>query len=281
MQLTRESINMTTFKLEQYINFESLEELNHHTSLHISNNELSNTQFNLFTLLSRYSVKYLGASYLKLDTIAGLLDVSKRTVQRNLKVLIELGIIKKVHNFRPVRGGFGASIFIIQEYEIKEECPLEVSTRTEAEESSGTRLLDRLNETKTFLSNLKISKYLVTPKSSKIDREHNINYMDIVPSHIPTKLGELAIKFFNSADVTRLYYSMNKALEPYHGRVDYDSERLTDFMHKGIRALITALKNHNYNPKKYSKVRNIFSYAAMATLRIAVKDEFADLHLYR
>ena len=271
---------MTTFKLEQYKNFSSIEELNFHTQQHISNNSLSNTQFNLFTLLARYSCKYLGASYLKLDTIAGLLSVSKRTVQRGIKALVELNMIEKINCFRKVKGGFGASIFIIKEYEIKEECPLEMSTRTEVETSSGSKLMDRLNKTNTSLSNLKISKYLVT-KSTQIDREHNINYMDIVPSHIPTKLGEFAIKFFNSADITRLYYSMNKALEPYHGRVDYDSERLADFMHKGIRALITALKNHNFNPNKYSKVRNIFSYAATSTLRIAVNDEFADLHLYR
>lgn len=271
---------MTTFKLEQYINFESLEELNHHTSLHISNNSLSNTQFNLLTLLSRYSCKYLGASYLKLNTLAGLLDVSKRTVQRNLKVLIELGIIKKVHNFRPVRGGFGASIFIIQEYEIKEECPLEVSTRTEAEESSGTRLLDRLNETNTSLSNLKISKYLVTPKSS-INREYNVNYKDVCPSHIPLAFGNRMLKFFDSATVNRLYYSIMNALDPYKGRADYDSERLQELAERGFNALVTAIKNNNYNPEKHSKVKNIFSYAYMSTLRIAVKDEFADLHLYR
>lgn len=271
---------MTTFKLEQYINFESLEELNHHVKQHVKNNQLNDTQYRLLTILSQHSVKYLGASYLKLNTLAGLLDVSKRTVQRNLKALIELGIIKKVFTLRLISGGSGSNIYVIQEYVDSTSVTPSVSIRTNPETSSGSRLMDRIEKKETTSSKSLNLKYLVT-KSTQIDREHNINYMDIVPSHIPTKLGEFAIKFFNSADVTRLYYSMNKALEPYHGRVDYDSERLTDFMHKGIRALITALKNHNYNPKKYSKVRNIFSYAAMATLRIAVKDEFADLHLYR
>lgn len=272
---------MTTFKLEQYKNFESLEELNHHISQHVKNNQLNDTQYKLLTILSQHSVKYLGASYLKNNTLAGLLNMSKRSIQRNLKKLVGLGIIQKVSTLRPVRGGSGSNIFVIQEYkECNEVIPSE-SSRTESETSSGSRLLDRIEQEETTSSKSSRPKYLVTPKSTQIDREHNINYMDIVPSHIPTKLGEFAIKFFNSADVTRLYYSMNKALEPYHGRVDYDSERLADFMHKGVRALITALKNHNYNPKKYSKVRNIFSYVAMATLRIAVKDEFEDLHLYR
>lgn len=268
---------MTTFKLEQYINFESLQELNHHTSLHISNNSLSKTQFELFTLLSRYSVKYLGASYLKLDTIAGLLSVSKRTVQRGIVTLIRLNMIEKVNCFRKIRGGFGASIFIIKEYEAKEESLLEVSTRQEAEESSGSRLMDRLNETKTSLSNLKFSKDLVTPKSS-INRQNNINYKDVAPSHIPTSLAQYMIQFFNSADVNRMYYTMSRALEQYEGRADYDPERLLDLKHRGFRALVIAIKNHNHDPVKYPKVNNIFSYLFMCTMKIGVSDEFSFVH---
>src|SRR5699024_1708481 len=102
---SEESIIMTTFKLEQYKNFSSIEELNHHVSQHVKNNQLNDTQYKLLTILSQHSVKYLGASYLKVSTLMALLDVSRRTVQRNLKVLVDLGIIKKVSTLRPVRGG--------------------------------------------------------------------------------------------------------------------------------------------------------------------------------
>lgn len=281
MQLTRESIlKMTTFKLEKYINFESLQELNHHVSLHVKNNELNDTQYRLLTILSQHSCKYYGASYLKNNTLAGLLNMSKRSIQRNLKKLVDLGIIQKVFTLRPVRGGSGSNIFVIQEYKECNEVTPSESSRTKLETSSSASLLDRLIQEETTSSKSLIPKYLVT-KSTQIDRQHNINYLDIVPSHIPTKLGEFAIKFFNSADVNRLYYSMNKALEPYHGRIDYDSERLTDLMHKGIRALVSAIKNNYFQPKKYSKVRNIFSYASASVLKIAVTDEFEDLHLYK
>lgn len=272
---------MTTFKLEQYKNFESLQELNHHVSQHVKNNQLNDIQYRLLTVLSQHSCKYYGASYLKVSTLMSLLDVSRRTVQRNLKVLVDLGIIERVMTLRIISGGTGSNIWVIKEYVETTSGAGSVAQGHNSETSSGSRLLDRIEQEETTSSKSSRPKYLVTPKSSKIDREHNINHLDIVPSHIPTKLGEFAIKFFNSADVTRLYYSMNKALEPYHGRIDYDSERLTDFMHKGVRALVTALKNHNFNPNKYSKVKNIFSYAYMSTLKIAVDDEFSDLHLYR
>src|SRR5699024_8079024 len=139
-------LNMTTFKLEQYINFESLEELNHHVSQHVKNNQLNDTQYKLLTILSQHSVKYLGASYLKNNTLAGLLNIAKRSVQRNLKILADLGIILKVSTLRPVRGGSGSNIFVIQEYkECNDVIPSE-SPRTEALESSGSRLLDRIEQ---------------------------------------------------------------------------------------------------------------------------------------
>lgn len=273
---------MTTFKLEQYINFESLEELNHHTKQHISNNELSNTQFNLFTLLSRYSVKYLGASYLKLDTIAGLLDVSKSTVQRGLRELVKLNIITKVHNYRKY-GGFGATIFVINKFDSiqnKEDMTTRLTTHEKPQSTGLARVKEWLQKEETSHKSSR-PKYLVTPKSTQIDREHNINHLDVCPSHIPLAFGNRMLKFFDSATVNRLYYSIMNALDPYKGRADYDSERLQELAERGFNALVTAIKNSNYNPAKYSKVKNIFSYAYMSTLRIAVNDEFSDLHLYR
>lgn len=270
---------MTTFKLEQYINFESLEELNHHTSLHISNSDLSNTQFNIFTLLARYSVKYLGASYLKLDTIAGLLDVSKSTVQRGLRKLIKLNIITKVHNYRK-SGGFGATIFVINKFDSiqnKEDMTTRLTTHEKPQSTGLARVKEWLQKEETSHKSSRL-KYLVTPKSFQIDREHNINYMDVAPSHIPTSLAQFMIQFFDSATINRMYYTMNRALEQYEGRADYDPERLLDLKHRGFRALIIAIKNHNHDPVKYPKVNNIFSYLFMCTMKIGVSDEFSYVH---
>lgn len=85
-------------------------------------------------------------------------------------------------------------------------------------------------------------------------------------------------QFFDSATINRMYYTMNRALEQYEGRADYDPERLLDLKHRGFRALVTAIKNHNYNPAKYPKVNNIFSYLYMCTMKIGVSDEFSYVH---
>lgn len=272
---------MTTFKLEQYKNFESLEELNHHVSQHVNNNQLNDTQYRLLTILSQHSVKYLGASYLRVSTLMSLLDVSKSTIKRSLKALVEKGIVTKQHVLRPVRGGWGANIYIINQYIETTNEPSELNPCSKSETSSGSRLLDRIEKEETTSYKSLKPKYLVTPKSSKIDREHNINHRDVCPSHIPLAFGNRMLKFFDSATVNRLYYSIMNALDPYKGRANYDSERIQELAERGFNALVTGLKNHNYDSNKYSKIRNIFSYAYMSTLRIAVADEFDGLHLYR
>lgn len=264
---------MTTLKLEQYINFDSLEELNHHVSQHVKHNQLNDTQYKLLTILSQHSVKYLGASYLKVSTLMSLLDVSKSTVKRSLKALVEKGIITKQHTFRPVSGGFGANIYVINQYIETTKEPSNMNSCENTETTGISRVKQWLQqEETTFHKSLK-HKYLVTNQSS-INREYNMNYKDVCPSHIPLSLGNHMLKFFDSATVNRLYYSITNALKPYEGRVDYNTDRLLELAERGFNALITAIKNHNYNSEKYSKVNNIFSYAYMSTLRIAVKDEF-------
>lgn len=209
-----------------------------------------------------------------------LLDVSKSTVKRSLKALVEKGIIAKQHTIRLVSGGFGANIYIINQYVETTTEPSTVNPCTEPVESSGSMLMDRIEKEETTSSKSLSPKYLVTPKSS-INREYNMSYKDVCPSHIPLALGNRMLKFFDSATVNRLYYSIMNALDVYKGRVDYDSERLQELAERGFNALVTGLKNHNYDSNKYSKIRNIFSYAYMSTLRIAVADEFDGLHLYR
>lgn len=264
---------MTTFKLEQYINFESLEELNHHVSQHVKNNQLNDTQYKLLTILSQHSCKYLGASYLKLDTLAGLLDVSKRTVQRNLKVLVELGIIKKVFTFRPLSGGSGSNIYVILEYVEPSSVTPSMSPREGSQKSAGERLREQLEQKETTSSKFKYNNSVVL-NGSRINREYNLSYKDVVPSNIPTKLGEHMLLFFDSATVYRLYSSMSNALKVYKHREEFGSEHIVDWMYRATNALILAMKNHRHNPKKYPAIKNIFAYAHQTALNLAVKDEF-------
>jgi DNA-binding transcriptional regulator YhcF (GntR family) len=262
---------MTTFKLEQYINFESLEEMNHHVKLHVKNNELSNSQYRLLTTLSQYSVKYLGASYLKLSTLSSLLDVSKSTVQRALRALVSKGIIVKKHQFKPVSGGYGATIFVIQQYVEASSMTTCVTTCENSENTVGERTQGVIEQEETSLQAKNINNSVVLPSSDR-QREYNLSYKDVIPSFIPRKFGEHLIKFFDSATLTRIYRACRKALEPYEGRVEYPEDRLVDLALQGCDALVSAIKKHRHGIG--APVENKFGYVYEAVLGIAVKDEF-------
>ena len=104
--------------LSDYQTFTSVQELNYHVKQHTNQryNEMNETQRNVLQVLAQYSVKYLGASHLKVETIAGIVGKSRRTVERALKALEELSVIQKLSTIRRVSGGQGANIYVILPY---------------------------------------------------------------------------------------------------------------------------------------------------------------------
>lgn len=104
--------------LSDYQTFKNTQELNYHVKqqeqAHV--NELNATDRSILRFIARYSVKYSGASHLKVATIAEAVEKSERTVGRVLKRLESLGIIRRIGTIRPKSGGKGASIIQILPY---------------------------------------------------------------------------------------------------------------------------------------------------------------------
>ncbi|KGP70913.1 helix-turn-helix domain-containing protein [Pontibacillus yanchengensis] len=95
--------------------FQTKEEMNRAIKSHIGEHgpQLSDTEVEVIHLLSRYACKYPGVAFLKNDTIANLIDKSRRTVIRVLNKLVEYSIITRLENMRLQRGGNGANLYII------------------------------------------------------------------------------------------------------------------------------------------------------------------------
>lgn len=106
------------YYLSDYQTFNDVHELNHHVKQHeqAHYNELNATDRSILRFIARYSVKYSGASHLKVATIAEAVEKSERTVGRVLKRLESLGIIRRIGTIRPKSGGKGASIIQILPY---------------------------------------------------------------------------------------------------------------------------------------------------------------------
>ncbi|TXC82225.1 hypothetical protein FS935_21255 [Metabacillus litoralis] len=77
--------------------FSTLEELNQSVYSHMNHhkNNLTKTMITILKLLGRYSVKYLGVSYLTKNKIAEMVGKARRTIIRVCAALEDFGIIKQ------------------------------------------------------------------------------------------------------------------------------------------------------------------------------------------
>lgn len=125
--------------LSEYQTFNNTQELNYHVKQHeqAHANELNATDRNILRFIARYSVKYSGASHLKVGTIAEGVSKSERTIARVLKRLESLGIIRRIGMIRPKSGGRGASIIQILPQETAQTAE-RMAERAESEKATET-----------------------------------------------------------------------------------------------------------------------------------------------
>lgn len=107
---------MYTKEESKMASFRSVDELNGAIRTHIYRNksDLTPAAIEVLKVLSRHAVKTPSVAYQKLATIAELIGKHRVTVIRSIKRLVDLGIIRKEIKYRPVSGGNGANMYVIQ-----------------------------------------------------------------------------------------------------------------------------------------------------------------------
>ncbi|WKT37192.1 helix-turn-helix domain-containing protein [Bacillus amyloliquefaciens] len=107
---------MYTKEASKMASFRSVDELNGAIRTHIYHNksDLTPAAIEVLKVLSRHAVKTPGVAYLKLASIAELIGRHRVTVIRAIKRLVDLGIIRKEIKYRPISGGNGANMYVIQ-----------------------------------------------------------------------------------------------------------------------------------------------------------------------
>lgn len=155
----------------QYHQFETVEALNESVSQHIYHNkfDLTKSAETVLQLLSKYAVKFRGVAFLKFATIMEKTELSRSTVIRAVKLLVDLGIIGKQHVMRTKSGGNGANLYVINDFQ-QAETPSDTPKKTPCEYQENTEktsleaLLQKAeafnsykaNSEKEYVSNLRI-----------------------------------------------------------------------------------------------------------------------------
>ncbi|WP_408010772.1 helix-turn-helix domain-containing protein [Pseudalkalibacillus sp. A8] len=177
-------------ELLKYSQFDSVKEMDEAVNEALENLPLKENERRVLWKLAQYSCVYFGVSYLKTQKLADELELSKRTIQRCLKRLSEMGVITRISKFRPLSGGFGASVTVINPI----SCHLDLSLREDAEKQATEHTEGDTEKKETIPSqaNSEKDKYNVN-KEPELDH----SYLDgsIVPSSFV-----MAVKpFINSA----------------------------------------------------------------------------------
>jgi DNA-binding Lrp family transcriptional regulator len=104
--------NEDTYK--RLTRFDSVEQLNKAVRTHRNNHELTSTELSVLDVLSQYSCKYPGVSFLTKTNIGKAIGKSRRTVIRVCKHLESLGIIKQYELRRKSDGQQTSNAIVVQ-----------------------------------------------------------------------------------------------------------------------------------------------------------------------
>lgn len=234
------------------------------------NRYLKKNEYRILNVLKQHSLKVIGFSHLKLQTIADLLHISKKTVYRTLKNLDEKGYITKIHTISGKRKNNGALVFRINtytQYEIIREKNVHAKMSTlnqvikTGKELSQQALqhVHAKKETIFFLNLLNIflsNKKRLNKTHAKV-LYHNIKNSDIrvKPMEVPDAIYNVAKPFFSDEEILSLYKVM---LKETIGNNIYDTEDHIEIMTYAIQSLVKA-KKKEFNGLA-SKIKNDRAY---------------------
>ncbi|WP_017152742.1 helix-turn-helix domain-containing protein [Bacillus bingmayongensis] len=181
-------------KLRQYESFQSVAEMDKTIDRTLKEYNLKDSERVILLKLSNYSCKFIGVSYLKNNTLADLTGYSKRTVQRALKRFSELGIITRMEQFKPVKGGYSAFICVINPFERH----LELASCKEAAEPTPEQPEDPSHEDEAITLKAKSSKELKIRNSAPVSiNELDVSYL--ANSCVPMEFINTVSPFFSTA----------------------------------------------------------------------------------
>lgn len=219
---------------QQYQTFDSVEQLNHAISIHmetLKENSCKEKIMKLLAIMSQHSLQILGVSWLGVSTMAEMLGVATRTIQRYTKELEALGIIKVIATVDKKRKGQTSNTYQI--LPIKQEC------RTTCHTSDHANL--SINQT------------------SELDQDHN-KRMDetssnqselILPDYIPSQFATVAsLICHEEKEIVELWSKVTLAYRKCN--LDYDVQA---YLHD----VIGVLKGVVYKVK-HGRIKNILGY---------------------
>ena len=158
----------------------------------------------LLEILKRHSCKQFGVSYMCKNTIAEKLELSYKTVQRLMKKLVDLGMIKQLSMKREKDMMQTANAIIIQpvKEEVTDKTPVKVAKKCPTIKTTTSSLKQNIKD---------INKRNCVPSDSNIDKSVN-NFLkaNFVAAWVPDNFATLASSFYHEGKTIQEFWKVVK-----------------------------------------------------------------------
>lgn len=228
--------------LKDFSTFQSVQEMNEsiYAFKQEHSYELNKSDLALLDLLSQYSCKYRGVSWLKNETIINAMNKSESTVERAKRKLKKLGILKVIRTQKR-SGGSGANLYIIQPFK--------------ATDSNSEGVNDKMNDNPNDIEkqreiNAKEDKSInkaLSQANYKYIRKQRVPLDELdytfSPSHIPMPFIKTIKPFFSRAK--DIYFFWGKVRQAYKiSNLEKPVEYYINTVIKAFKESVFAAKRH-------------------------------------
>ncbi|PFB07249.1 helix-turn-helix domain-containing protein [Priestia megaterium] len=228
---------------KKYRSFDSKEALNYSVRKHLYHNKhlMTPTAIAVLKVLSKHAVKFAGVAYLKLATIATKVEKHRNTVIKAIKLLCELGIVKKELQYREVKGGNGSNFYIIQ--------PFKEANKTAKKAKVNSAEVLRANNESPSVASVDSPK---TENETVMSKNYNTKIINK-----RSKSAYVTLKQYVNAYIGEDKKAVNEFYKIYrcnicHIENSYDKDTLLNI---GVQAVKTA-----FVATKGKRIKNIYGY---------------------
>lgn len=233
--------------------FDEIEEMNRTVRLYkdilhdvIKRADVKVRLINLLELLKRYSCKQLGVSYMCKNTIASKLEVSYKTVQRLMKKLEDLGMIRQVAMKRKKDMlQTSNAVLIVPNEDLSDKTSSKKSEKCPTNKTTSSSLKQKINNKE---------RKAVSVLNDKINQFKESNY---IAHWVPEQFANLAICYYNQAETVQEFW---KVIKQSNRVIDHSEQKRAFNPKQELHIGIKAFKEFVMKIKQNKNVKNKFGY---------------------
>lgn len=244
MEKKRIDVIATKESFHNLSSFNDVEELNktvraYRDTIHMSikRTDVQSKLITLLEILKRHSCKYVGVSFLCKNRIAEKMEVSYKTVQRLMKKLVDLEMIKQVAMKRTKDMRQTSNAIIIQPIveEVSDKTPSKMVKKCPTHKTTPVSLKQNIKDKNKRNSNENSN----TP-------EENIEQADFVAHWVPKRFVSLVSSFYHESKIIQEFWKVvrqcNKTINFSTGEKAFDKDQELTIGLNAIKEFVMKIK---------------------------------------